>query len=101
MMGAPGARNKVRSFILYSSSFTQLSSVVSLFLLLKLNALKHFPPLPSSTRLTAYTVPSADNSTSYVKPEKSPWPHGSVGWSIIPFTKKAVGSIPGQDTYLG
>lgn len=26
---------------------------------------------------------------------------GSVGWSIIPYTKKVVGSIPGQDTYLG
>ena len=28
-----------------------------------------------------------------------PWPVGSVGWSIVSYTKKFVGLVPGQDTY--
>lgn len=58
MMGALGVRNKVRSSILYSNSFTWLGPVISLFPLPKLNALKHFPSPPSS-RLRTYPSPSA------------------------------------------
>ena len=28
-----------------------------------------------------------------------PWPGCSVGWSIVLYTKKVTGPIPGQDTY--
>lgn len=59
MMGALGVRNKVRSSILYSNSFTWLGPVISLFPLPKLNALKHFPSPPPSSRLRTYPSPSA------------------------------------------
>ena len=32
--------------------------------------------------------------------DTSPWPGGSVVWSIIPYTKKVTGLISGQGTYL-
>lgn len=67
MMGALGVRNKVRSFIRHSNSFTSVGPVISLFSLPKLNALKHFPPpLPpsSSSRLTTYPSPSANKGVS-------------------------------------
>ena len=31
--------------------------------------------------------------------ETRPWSGGSVGWSIVPYTKKVVGSIPALGTY--
>ena len=34
------------------------------------------------------------------KREAYPWLGGSVDWSVIPCTKKVVGSIPAQGTYL-
>lgn len=45
MMGALGVMNKIRPSIL-ESSFTRLGSVVLLFLLPRLNALKQLPPPP-------------------------------------------------------
>ena len=70
MMGALGVRNKVRSFILHSNSFTSGGPVISLFSLPKLNALKHFPPpLPpsSSSRLTTYPSSSANKGVKCPK----------------------------------
>lgn len=51
--------------------------------------------------ITEISELSLKNKNWVGKNEKGAWLGDSADWSVIPYTKRAVGSIPSQRTYLG